>query len=136
MEGCVFCGIAAGRIPAQKIWEDESFVAFLDINPLRVGQSLVVPKQHWESYVFNLTEEQMTQLFLAARKVARKLDKTLGSLRTAQVMEGLGVSHAHVKLYPIKLSEGEGGLVSVGLRATNEELEKTAKLINQEGGED
>lgn len=109
-------------------------MAFLDISPIRRGQALVVPKEHWQSYVFALDEQQVAQLFLAARKVARKLDKALGTRRTSQVMEGLGVSHAHIKLYPLNLTEEEGGLVSVGPRATTQELEATAELINRKGG--
>lgn len=135
MEGCVFCRIVAGSLPCQKIWEDGSSVAFLDVNPLRAGQTLVVPKKHAGGYIFGMPEDEMVELCRAARKVATILDRALGSERTVMLVEGLGVNHVHIKLYPVKRAEGEGGLVPVGVRANSEELEKVAKLIVGEGGE-
>lgn len=135
MGECVFCKIVSGELPCQKIWEDSLTMAFLDVNPLRQGQTLVVPKKHASGYIFRMPEDEMLELCRAARQVAQIIDKALGSERTVMLVEGLGVNHVHVKLYPVKRAEGEGGLVPVGARAGQEELEKIAKLILGEGGE-
>lgn len=133
MIDCVFCKIASGEISSARIWEDEKHVAFLDLNPIRRGQTLVVPKDHLDSYVFKLTDEQLAALTIAAKKVGLLLDKTLDSERTCLVVEGMGVRHAHVKLYPLKLHESEGGVVHVGPRADTAELEELAQLIRKGG---
>jgi len=101
MEGCVFCKIASGEIPSAKFWEDKEFVALLDINPNTNGMALVMPKKHFSSYAFDMADPDYSKLMLAAKKVALLLDKKLGVHRTALVMEGMGVDHAHVKLYPL-----------------------------------
>ncbi len=101
MQDCIFCKIATGEIECAKIWEDENFLAFLDINPNTKGMSLVIPKKHFNSYAFDMPEDEYSQLLLASRQVAKLLDKTLGVQRTCLVMEGLGVNHVHIKLYPV-----------------------------------
>ena len=63
--------------------------------------TLVIPKKHFDSYVFEMNDKDYQELMLASKKVARLLDKKLKVMRTAIVMEGLGVNHAHIKLYPI-----------------------------------
>jgi len=133
MQDCIFCKIAAGEIPAEKVWEDEKYLAILDINPYREGQTLVMPKAHWDSYVFDMPEGEMAGLYLAARKVAKTLDKTLGTLRTCQLMEGLGVNHAHIKLYPTRPNEMQEGLVPLGRKAETLKLVEIAKKIRGEG---
>jgi len=57
MENCVFCSIVSGKIPVAKIWEDEKFLAFLDNRPNTPGMTLVIPKQHYDSYIFNLEDD-------------------------------------------------------------------------------
>ena len=101
MEDCVFCKIVKGEIPGYKIWEDDKYMALLDINPNTVGMTLVIPKKHFDSYVVDMDDKNYCELLLAAKKVSKLLDKTLKTKRTALVMEGLGVNHAHIKLYPI-----------------------------------
>jgi len=98
---CIFCKIAGGEIPCAKIWEDKDYLSFLDINPNTKGMALVIPKKHFNSYTIDMNDEDYNKLFLAAKKVAKLLDKKLKVKRTAIVMEGLGVNHAHIKLYPI-----------------------------------
>lgn len=133
MIDCIFCKIVAGEIPAEKVWEDEKYLAILDMNPYREGQTLVMPKVHWDSYVFDLPEEEVAALYLAAKKVAKILDKALGTPRTCQLMEGLGVNHAHIKLYPTRLEEMREGLVPLGEKAETAKLVEVAKKIRGEG---
>ena len=101
MEGCIFCKIASEEFQSAKIWEDENHVAFLDINPNMVGMTLVIPKKHFDSYTFKMPDEDHHALIDAAKKTSEILEKALNVKRVAMVMEGLGVNHAHIKLYPI-----------------------------------
>ena len=101
MENCVFCKIVKGEIPCVKIWEDEKHLAFLDLNPNTEGMTLVVTKDHFDSDATDMPEEAYSSLMLAAKKVAKILEKGLDVKRVAIVMEGLGVNHTHIKLYPI-----------------------------------
>lgn len=101
MTDCVFCRIAQGEIPSAKIWEDKEHLAILDINPNTRGMALVLTKKHFDSYAFEMPDAEYQKFLLAAKKVAKLLDEKLKVQRTAMVMEGLGVNHAHIKLYPI-----------------------------------
>lgn len=101
MENCIFCKIANGEIPSAKIWEDKDFVAILDVNPNVKGMTLIMPKKHFDSYVFDMDDKNYKNIMIAAKKVVKLLDKKLNVKRTALVIEGLGVNHAHIKLYPI-----------------------------------
>jgi len=98
---CIFCKIAKGEIDSAKIWEDKDFLAILDVNPNTKGMTLVLPKAHHDSYVFNEDDEFYNKIMLASKKVAKILEKGLGVKRVAQVMEGMGINHAHIKLYPL-----------------------------------
>ena len=101
MKDCIFCKIVRGEVPAVKIWEDKEFFAFLDINPNIEGMTLVIPKKHFDSDVFDMLEEDYKKLMIASRKVAKLLIKGLKVKRVSFVMEGMGVNHIHVKLYPL-----------------------------------
>ena len=101
MENCIFCKIVRGEIPSVKIWENKKFIAILDKFPNVNGMTLVIPKKHFDSYVFEMNDKDYQELMIASKKVAKLLDKKLNVMRTALVMEGLGVNHAHIKLYPI-----------------------------------
>jgi diadenosine tetraphosphate (Ap4A) HIT family hydrolase len=146
---CLFCKIARGEIPCAKIWENEGYLAFLDINPNVKGMALVIPKSHHDSYLFDMKSKEYLGLMSAVREVAGLLDKKLHVKRTAMVMEGLGVNHAHVKLYLIygleeKFKETwakdrvffdkyEGYIsTQLGPQANIEELNKLAKEIRGE----
>jgi len=100
-ENCIFCKISMGEIPAYKIWEDDEFFAILDIFPNTKGMTLVIPKQHYDSYAFEMPNDVYSRFLLASKKVGILLDEKLGVMRTALVMEGMGVNHAHAKLYPL-----------------------------------
>lgn len=99
---CIFCKIVSGEVPCHKIWEDEKFLAFLSIFPNTEGFSVVIPKAHYSSYVFDLPEDVMKDLVVAAKKVAKLLDEKFEDVgRTAMIFEGFGVDHMHAKLFPM-----------------------------------
>ncbi|HSB47476.1 MAG TPA: HIT family protein [Candidatus Bilamarchaeum sp.] len=123
---CIFCLIAAGTIPASKVWEDKGFIAFLDINPISEGHTLVVPKAH-SDYVFELDDEAYDGLFRASKSVAKLLKKSLGVKRVGVIVEGFLVPHAHVHLIPMN-SPSEFSPARAR-RATPAELEAAAKKI-------
>lgn len=102
MEDCIFCKVVKKELPSHKIWEDENFLAFLSIFPNTKGFSVVIPKKHYPSYVFDLPKEVLADLMVAAQKVAKLLDKKLEDVgRTGMIFEGFGVDHVHAKLFPM-----------------------------------
>jgi len=137
---CVFCKIIKGEIPCVKIWENKDFLAILDVNPNTKGMTLVISKKHYESYAFNMEDGVYSDFLLAAKKVGKLLEKKLKA-RIAMVMEGTGVDHAHIKLYPMHGLKGESSkrvffkkypgyiTTQLGPEADVEELKKIAKKI-------
>lgn len=106
-DNCIFCKIISGEFDSAVVWEDDNFLAFLDINPNTEGMTLVVPKDHYDSDFTAVDDKVLCELQVAAKKVATALKKSLHVERVAQVIEGLGVNHIHIKLYPLyDLSEG------------------------------
>lgn len=97
----MFCKIVKGEIDSAKIWEDNEFLAILDTNPNTKGMTLVLTKQHYDSYAFDMPEEVYQRFMSASKKVAKILEKGLNITRIAMVMEGMGINHAHIKLYPL-----------------------------------
>lgn len=96
----IFSRIASGEIPCYKIAENEQFLAFLDINPLTKGHTLVIPKREVD-YIFDLSEEELAALMVFARKVALAIEKVIPCKRIGVAVIGLEVPHAHVHLVPI-----------------------------------
>ena len=102
MNDCIFCKIVRGEIPSHKIWEDKNHLALLTIFPNTEGFSVVIPKKHYPSYLFDLSDKVITDLILAAKKVAKLLDSKLEDVgRTGMIFEGFGVDHIHAKLFPM-----------------------------------
>ncbi len=97
----IFCMIASGKIGSAKVWEDDEFIAILDINPNTEGMTLVMPKRHYGSDAFDMDDAAYARLMMASKKVAKMLEKGLDVKRVAMVMEGMGIDHVHVKLYPL-----------------------------------
>jgi len=145
---CIFCKIVRGEIPSVKIWEDEDYLAILDLYPNTEGMALVMTKKHFDSYVFDMPKFDYKRYMSAVKKVAKLLEKGLGVQRVAMVMEGMGVNHAHVKLYPlhglgekfrvmdyekeIYFDKYEGYITSQsGPKKSTAELEKVAKKIRE-----
>lgn len=96
----IFSRIIAGEIPSYKVAEDDKHYAFLDINPVAPGHTLVVPKRE-VSYIFDLTDEELAQLNIFAKKVAKALEKAVPCKRIGITVIGLEVPHAHIHLIPI-----------------------------------
>lgn len=101
-ENCIFCKIVKEELPSHKVWEDDSHVAFLSIFPNTEGVTVVIPKEHYSSYAFDLPDTVLSELIIATKKVVRLLDEKLEDVgRTALVFEGFGVDHVHAKLFPM-----------------------------------
>ena len=98
---CLFCQIIAGTLESAIIWQDDQFIAFLDINPTMTGQVVLVSKKHYDSDLSDMPDVIYEKFFLAAREVSTLLKKALDVKRVALVVEGMGVNHAHIKLYPL-----------------------------------
>ena len=96
----IFSRIIAGEIPSYKVAEDERHYAFLDINPMAEGHTLVVPK-HEVDYIFSLSAEEYAALQLFAKRVAAAVEKAVPCKRIATAVIGLEVPHAHIHLVPI-----------------------------------
>lgn len=102
MSECIFCKIVQGESPCHKIWEDEKHLAFLSIFPNTEGVSVVIPKKHYPSYAFDLSDSVLAELVLASKKVGKLIDSKLGDVgRTGMVFEGFGIDHVHSKLFPM-----------------------------------
>ena len=97
----IFTRIVRGEIPSYKVAEDETFFAFLDINPLTKGHTLVVPKQETD-YLFDLDDRTLADMIVFAKRIARKLKEKIECKRVAVVVLGLEVPHAHIHLIPIQ----------------------------------
>ena len=101
-KNCIFCQIVKGELPYHLINENDDFMAFLTIFPNTLGASVVIPKQHYSSYAFELSDQVLTNLVLYTKQVALKLDRYFDDVgRTAMVFEGFGVDHVHAKLFPM-----------------------------------
>ena len=122
----IFTKIVNGEIPCHKIWEDERFLAFLDIRPIQPGMTLVIPKQEIDS-AFDLTDEGYAAFLLAAKCLVPAIQKAVGSARVGLVIEGLEVPHAHIKLIPI--SRPHDLAAENAKEATPEELKEMAERI-------
>ncbi len=96
----IFSKIVKGEIPCYKIAEDDNYLAFLDINPLAKGHTLVIPKKETD-YIFDLDDDSLAGLLLFAKKIAQAIDKVMDCKRVGVAVLGLEVPHAHVHLIPI-----------------------------------
>ncbi len=96
----IFSRIVNGDIPCYKIAEDDRFLAFLDINPLAKGHTLVIPKREID-YLFDIPEEELAAMMVFARKIALAIGKVIPCKRVGVAVIGLEVPHAHIHLVPI-----------------------------------
>lgn len=148
MDDCIFCKIVEGSSPSYKIWENNDFLAILNIFPNTLGASLVIPKKHYSSYFAEVPKDVLDGLMSASREVAMLLDAKFEDVgRTGLIFEGFGVDHLHSKLYPMhgttldnwemiesnmdKYFDKYEGYISShsSKRADDKDLEETAKLI-------
>ncbi|MDO4780613.1 MAG: HIT family protein [Bacteroides sp.] len=123
----IFTKIANGEIPCYKIAEDERCFAFLDINPLQKGHTLVIPKKEVD-YIFDLEDEDLVAMQLFAKKVAKAIRKTFSCKKVAQVVLGMEVPHAHIHLIPMN-NEKEVNFFGEKKSLTKEEFEQIAEKI-------
>jgi len=125
----IFSRIIAGEIPCYKIAEDDRFFAFLDINPLSKGHTLVIPKVE-EEYIFNLDDEMLSGLMLFAKKVALALETSVPCIRIGVAVIGLEVPHAHIHLIPIN-KESDMNFRNTKLSLSKEEMTAIAESIRK-----
>ncbi len=123
----IFSRIIAGEIPSYKVAEDENYYAFLDINPLTEGHTLVVPKKEID-YIFDLDDDTLTDMMLFAKQVATKIKQKIDCKRVAMVVLGLEIPHAHIHLIPIQ-SEKDVDFHREKLKLTPDEFKKIATKI-------
>jgi len=112
MEECVFCKIIKGEIDSAKIWENNEFLAILDIAPVVKGMTIVMPKKHYSSRIFEMSEPAYKDFLLAVKKTANLLKQKFNAKRVFMIVEGLDVNHAHIKLYPIQKERPLGKLLA------------------------
>ncbi|NDV82219.1 HIT family protein [Bacteroides sp. 51] len=128
----IFSRIIAGEIPSYKIAENNKFYAFLDINPLVKGHTLVVPKQEVD-YIFDLDDETLAEMHVFAKSVARAIEKAIPCKKVAVSVIGLEVPHAHIHLIPIN-KESDIIISNPKLKLSSEEFATIAKAINEAWG--
>lgn len=126
----IFTKIINGDIPCYKIAENEHHIAFLDINPIAEGHTLIVPKKEVD-YLFDLPDTLLTDTMLFAKKVATALDKSLQPLRTGVIVEGLEVPHAHVHLVPI-YSETQNVSLRNKVDVSESKMKEIAEKVSQQ----
>lgn len=123
----IFSLIAAGQIPSYKIAEDENYYAFLDINPLAKGHTLVIPKKEVD-YIFDLDDQTYAGLWAFAKKVAAGIKAAIPCKRVGVAVLGMEVPHAHIHLVPLQ-TEGDLNFRNKKLSLTPEEFNEIAQTI-------
>ncbi len=126
----IFSRIAAGEIPSYKVAEDEHYYAFLDINPIAVGHTLVIPRRETD-YIFDLSDEEYAGLQLFAKKVATAMKKALPCRRIGVAVLGMEVPHAHIHLVPLN-SERDLDMFGEKLKLAPERMQQIADAIAAE----
>lgn len=107
MTDCIFCKIAKGEIPSLKVWEDEKFIAFLDIHPYVKGHLLVIPKKHSE-WVWDINDRDYVEYMKNVKYLANILRKVFDTDWVEEVIAGIGISHSHIHLLPRQRNDGLG----------------------------
>jgi histidine triad (HIT) family protein len=123
----IFSRIVKGEIPCYKIAEDERFFAFLDINPVMKGHTLVIPKRE-DDYIFNLTDDEIAGMMVFAKKVAKAIEKAVPCKRIGVAVIGLEVPHAHIHLIPIT-QEGDLDFKKEHVHLSEEEFKEVQRSI-------
>jgi histidine triad (HIT) family protein len=123
----IFTKIVNGEIPCYKVAEDENFLAFLDINPLAEGHTLVIPKKEVD-YIFDIEDELFAGLQLFAKKIAKAIDKSVKCNKVGVAVIGLEVPHAHIHLVPLK-NIGDLNFANPKLKFTPDEFKNIAARI-------
>lgn len=125
----IFSKIIAGEIPSYKVAEDDKFLAFLDINPLAKGHTLVIPKKEVD-YIFDIESPLYEELFVFARKVAKGIKVVVPCTKVGMTVIGLEVAHAHIHLIPIETIY-DMDFSKPKLKFTQKQFLETAKAIGE-----
>ena len=123
----IFSRIIAGEIPCYKVAEDDRHFAFLDINPLTKGHTLVVPKREVD-YIFDLEYDELQQMIVFAKRIARKIKSKIECKKVAMVVLGLEVAHAHIHLIPIN-NENDVDFHKEKLKLSPKEFTAIAEML-------
>jgi len=128
---CVFCKIAKGEIPAYKVYEDEKFIAFLDIKPRNPGHTLVIPKQHFR-WVWDVP--YLGEYFQVVGKVANAIRRAMNTEWVVSLILGEEVPHAHIWLVPRFEGDGHGSSIDLSniKEISKKEMERIAEKIKEE----
>ena len=125
----IFLRIAAGEIPSYKCAENDEFYAFLDINPLVEGHTLVIPRREVD-YFFDLDDDELARYQVFAKRVAKAIKEAFPCRKVAQVVLGLEVAHAHIHLIPMQ-TEADADFRKPKLQLSQEQFEQIAKKIRK-----
>lgn len=123
----IFSRIVAGEIPSYKVAENGRFYAFLDIAPLSKGHTLVIPKREVD-YFYDLEDDELAEMVVFAKQIAKKIKATTGCKKVATVVLGLEVPHAHIHLVPMN-TEKDVDFSAKKLELTPEEFAEIAKSL-------
>ena len=123
----IFSQIVAGEIPSYKVAENEKFYAFLDIAPLAKGHTLVIPKREVD-YFFDLEDDELQEMIVFAKQIAKKIQATTACKKVATVVLGLEVAHAHIHLIPMN-TEKDVDFGREKLKLTPEEFVEIANSL-------
>ena len=125
----IFSKIANGEIPSYKCAENEKFYAFLDINPLQKGHTLVIPRKEVD-YIFDMDDDDLAEFQVFAKRVAKAIKKAFPCIKVGQAVFGLEVPHAHIHLIPMQ-SEKDMIFSNQKLSLSPEEFEEIAAKIRE-----
>lgn len=128
MDTCIFCKIVAGQLPAYKTYEDDSFLGFLDIHPLNIGNSLLIPKKHYR-WVYDVPN--FGDYWEAAKKLTLRTQQVVGSESVSYLTLGYEIPHAHIRIVPRFENDGhvDGIRLSAEKSFSPQELKKIAAEI-------
>ena len=128
----IFSKIAVGEIPSYKCAENDKFYAFLDINPLAKGHTLVIPRREVD-YIFDMEDDELAEFEVSAKQVAQAIRRAFPCRKVAQVVLGLEVAHAHIHLIPID-SEADVDFHKTKLKLSEAEFQEISAKIRSEFG--
>ncbi|WP_462280553.1 HIT family protein [Salinivirga cyanobacteriivorans] len=123
----IFSKIVKGDIPSHKVYEDDKFLAFLDIAPLKKGHTLVIPKRA-EDYLFDLDDSELAEMMIVSKKVAKAIKKVFPCEKVGVAVLGLEVPHAHIHLVPLE-SEQDINFANPKLQLSQEEMADIAAKL-------
>lgn len=123
----IFARIISGEVPCYKVAEDENYLAFLDINPLKKGHTLIIPKQEID-YIFDINDDLLAGMTVFAKKVAIAIERVIPCIRVGVVVLGLEVPHAHIHLIPLDM-ESDINFSNPRVSLTTEEFKDLAERV-------